>query len=323
MSAMPAFTITNEVDGNGEKDVRSQNNIISQVGNTPLLELRRLSKEVEPVRIFAKAEWFNPAGSVKDRPALNMVLEARKSGQLSEEKMLLDATSGNTGIAYAMIGAALGIKIKLAIPGNAGRLFKQILIAYGADLHFSDPQEGSDGAIRAARKLMQEEPDKYYYPDQYNNPANWMAHYNGTGVEILEQTQGQVTHFIAGLGTSGTFTGTSRRLKEFDGEIKVVSFEPDSPFHGLEGLKHMETAIVPGIYDPSIADENLEIATEDAQLMVKRLALEEGLLVGISSGAAAVAALKVARDLDSGTVVAIFPDSAHKYFDQRFWNGAV
>jgi cysteine synthase B len=314
--------MTEETNGNGETDLRSQRNIISRIGNTPLLELKNLSKEVAPVRIFAKAEWFNPAGSVKDRPALNMVLEAKKSGELSNGKILLDATSGNTGIAYAMIGAALGIKIKLAIPGNAGRLFKQILTAYGADLHFSDPQQGSDGAIRAARRLMEEEPDKYYYPDQYNNPANWMAHYNGTGVEILEQTQGEVTHFVAGLGTSGTFTGTSRRLKEFDGDIKVISFEPDSPFHGLEGLKHMETAIVPGIYDPSIADENLEIATEEAQLMVQRLAREGGLLVGISSGAAAAAAMKIARDLDSGTIVAIFPDSAHKYFDQRFWNGA-
>ena len=300
-------------------NLNTRNSIISRVGNTPLIELLRISKEVEPVQIYAKAEWFNPGGSVKDRPALNMILEGENSGELTKEKIILDATSGNTGIAYAMIGAALGYRVKLTIPQNSGYLFKQILKAYGANLVLTNPQHGSDGAIREAIRLYEKTPELYFYPDQYNNRANWLAHYDGTGVEIIQQTEGKVTHFIAGLGTCGTFVGTGRRLKEFNDSIKLISFQPDSPLHGLEGLKHIETAIVPGIYDPQLADENLEISTEEAQRMVRLLAKEEGVLVGISAGASMAAALQVAKRLTSGVIVAIFPDNAYKYFDQRFW----
>ncbi len=294
--------------------------VLDRVGNTPLLFLSRISQEVAPVEIYAKAEWFNPGGSVKDRAALNMILDGERSGELAKDKTILDATSGNTGIAYAMIGAALGYKVKLTIPRNAGRVVLQILEAYGAKLVFTNPQRGSDGAIVEARRLYEKSPERYFYPDQYNNRANWLAHYAGTGAEIIRQTDGAITHFVAGLGTSGTFVGTGRRLKEFNEEIQLISVQPDSPLHGLEGLKHMETALLPGIYDPDLADRNLNISTEDAQFMVKRLAREEGLLVGLSSGAALSAALNVARNLTSGVVVVIFPDSAHKYFDQRFWS---
>lgn len=301
------------------KEVRSGGGIIDQVGGTPLIQLQRISAEVAPVQIFAKAEWCNPGGSVKDRAALSILRAAERTGQLTPDKTLLDATSGNTGIAYAMFGAVLGYDVKLVAPGNVGGVFKQMMQSYGAELIFSDPQSGSDGAIQEARRLYAEDPDHYFYADQYSNPANWEAHYTGTGVEILEQTHGEVTHFVAGLGTSGTFMGTGRRLKEFDAAIQLISVQPDSPLHGLEGLKRMSDAIVPAIYDPGLADKNLEIRTEDAQVMVKRLAKEEGLLIGISSGAAIAAALSVARELRDGVVVVIFPDSAHKYFDQRFW----
>ncbi|MFQ5752067.1 MAG: PLP-dependent cysteine synthase family protein [bacterium] len=297
----------------------SRKHIIDLVGNTPLISLSIISKEVAPVKIFAKAEWFNPGGSVKDRAALNMILDGEKSGELTRDKIILDATSGNTGIAYAMIGSALGYQVKLTLPLNAGMLFKQILQAYGAELVYTDPQYGSDGAIRKAVQLFEQTPERYFYPDQYNNRANWLAHYEGTGAEIIQQTSGNVTHFIAGLGTSGTFMGVGRRLKEFNEDIQLISVQPDSPFHGLEGLKHMATAIVPGFYDPNLADENLEVRTEKAQQLVQRLAREEGILVGISSGAALAAALKVAKEISAGTIVVIFPDSAHKYFDQRFW----
>lgn len=293
--------------------------IMDLVGNTPLVELPRVSQEVAPVEILAKAEWFNPGGSVKDRAALNMILEGEKSGELTKDKIILDATSGNTGIAYAMIGSALGYKVKLTLPQNAGKLFKYILKAHGAELVFTNAQYGSDGAIREAVKLYEQAPELYFYPDQYNNPANWLAHYDGTGIEIIRQTAGRVTHFIAGLGTSGTFVGTGRRLKEFNADVRLISVQPDSPLHGLEGLKHMATALVPGIYDPDLADENIEISTEEAQRMVKFLAQQEGILVGISAGAAMAAALTVAKRLTSGVIVVIFPDNAYKYFDQRFW----
>lgn len=296
----------------------SRKQIIEQVGNTPLIELSSISKEVKPVQIFAKAEWFNPGGSVKDRAALNMILQGEKSRALTKDKIILDATSGNTGIAYAMIGAALGYKVKLAIPQNAGNLFKQTLAAYGAELIYSNPQHGSDGAIREAIRLYEKAPEQYFYPDQYNNSANWLAHYDGTGAEIIRQTKGKITHFIAGLGTSGTFMGAGRRLKEFNEDIQLISVQPDSPLHGLEGLKHMKSAILPGIYDTELADDNLEISTEESQLLVKRLA-KEGLLVGMSAGAALAAALIIAKRLTTGVIVVIFPDSAHKYFDQRFW----
>ncbi len=290
------------------------------VGNTPLLRLRNTPTPSNNVQIYAKAEWFNPGGSVKDRPALSMILDGERSGKLTAGKIILDATSGNTGIAYAWIGAARGYKVKLALPQNASEERKRILTSYGADLVLTSPLEGSDGAIREARRLYSESPDIYFYPDQYNNPANWKAHYDSTALEIWEQTSGRITHFVAGLGTSGTFVGTARRLKELNPNIKAFSFQPDSPFHGLEGLKHMPTAIVPGIYDPNIADENLEINTEEAHEYTRCLGKREGLLVGVSSGAALACALQVARTLESGIVVTVFPDAGDKYLSERFWD---
>ncbi|RMF68187.1 MAG: cysteine synthase family protein [Calditrichaeota bacterium] len=293
--------------------------LVQQVGNTPLLALERVTRAVAPVRILAKAEWFNPGGSVKDRAALNILLDGIRSGRLTEDQIILDATSGNTGIAYAMFGAALGYRVKLALPGNAGEMFKRLLQSYGAELVLTDPQLGSDGAILKAKSLFEEAPERYFYADQYNNPANWRAHYHGTGPEIIRQTEGQLTHFVAGLGTSGTFMGCGRRLKEYDPAIRLISVQPESPFHGLEGLKHMDTALVPGFYDPDLADENLAVSTEEAQEWVIRLAREEGLLVGLSSGAAMAAAMRLAGRLERGTIVVIFPDSGHKYLDQAFW----
>jgi cysteine synthase B len=290
------------------------------VGNTPLLRFRRIAADLGDVEIYAKAEWFNPGGSVKDRPALNIILEGERSGQLRPGKVILDATSGNTGIAYAWIGAARGYKVKLALPQNASQERKRILRAYGAELVLTNPLEGSDGAIREARRLFAENPELYFYADQYNNPANWKAHYQTTALEIWEQTRGRITHFVAGLGTSGTFVGTGRRLRELNPEIKLISFQPDSPFHGLEGLKHMPTAIVPGIYDPMMADDNLEVSTEEAYKYVRELGRQEGLLVGISAGAAMACALRVARTIKSGVIVTIFPDSADKYLSERLWD---
>jgi cysteine synthase B len=289
------------------------------VGNTPLLRLRNILPRSRGVEIYAKAEWFNPGGSVKDRPALNMILEGERSGLLTPDKTILDATSGNTGIAYAWIGAARGYKVKLALPQNASEERKRILKSYGAELVMTSPLEGSDGAIREARRLYGESPDLYFYADQYNNPANWKAHYETTALEIWEQTGTRITHFVAGLGTSGTFVGTSRRLKELNPEIKTISFQPDSPFHGLEGLKHMETAIVPGIYDPATADQNIEISTEAAHCYARELGRREGLLVGISAGAALACALKVASTLEKGVIVTVFPDGGDKYLSERFW----
>ena len=289
------------------------------VGNTPLLDLAGVSREVPGVTILGKAEWYNPGGSVKDRPALWMIRDGEKSGALRPGKTILDATSGNTGIAYAWIGASLGYKVKLCMPKNASEERKKILKAYGVEVVLTDPGEGSDGAIREARKLVAEDPERYFYPDQYSNPANPRSHYESTGPEIWEQTGGEVTHFVAGLGTSGTFVGTSTRLKEYDAGIQVVSFEPDSPFHGLEGMKHMGSAIVPEIYDPSVADENLATPTEDAYEMVKRLAREEGILVGISAGAAVATSLRVAREIESGVIVTVLCDAADKYLSEGFW----
>jgi cysteine synthase B len=289
------------------------------VGNTPLLELSSISREVPGVRILGKAEWYNPGGSVKDRPALWMIRDGEKSGLLTPEKTIIDATSGNTGIAYAWIGASLGYKVKLCMPKNASEERKKILRAYGVEVVLTDPGEGSDGAIREARRLYAEDPERYFYPDQYKNPANPRSHYESTAPEIWEQTDGEVTYFVAGLGTSGTFVGTATRLREYNSEIKLVSFEPDSPFHGLEGMKHMASAIVPEIYDPTIADQNLGTPTEDAYDMVKRLAQEEGILVGISAGAAVATSLRVARELESGVVVTVLCDSADKYLSESFW----
>ncbi len=301
-------------------DTRVSYDLLSRIGNTPLIRLSRITRDLpDSVEIYAKAEWFNPGGSVKDRPALSMINDGERTGKLTSKKIILDATSGNTGIAYAMIGAARGYRVKLCIAANVSAERKNILRSYGAELVYTDPSESSDGAIRKARELHTQSPDLYFYPDQYNNDANWLAHYRTTGPEIFQQTEGRITHFVAGLGTSGTFIGTSRRLKELKPEIEVLSFQPDSGFHGLEGLKHMATAIVPGIYDPTVADRDLTVDTDEAYAMVRRLAREEGLLAGISSGAAAVCALRFARELERGVVVTIFPDSGDKYLSQSFW----
>ena len=279
-------------------DLDSLPGLTAHVGNTPLLPLRRLGRGLSPrVQVFAKAEWFNPGGSVKDRPALNIIQAALANGDLRNGKRLLDSTSGNMGISYATLGAALGIPVTLAVPGSASPERLSILRALGAEIILTDPLEGSDGAILAARQMADEKPDLYWYANQYDNPANWQAHYQSTGPEILSQTNGQVTHFIAGLGTSGTLMGTGRYLREQLAGVQIIAMQPDAPFHGLEGLKHMQTAIKPDIFDPSFADRTLEVKTEDAHTMVLRLAREEGLFVGISSGAAALAALRVATTL--------------------------
>jgi cysteine synthase B len=293
--------------------------ILDLVGRTPLIRLRQLEKECPGVEIYAKAEWQNPGGSVKDRAASRMIAEGEASGKLKHGKTILDATSGNTGIAYAMIGAAKGYKVKLCVPENASHERKLILRAFGAELVLTSPLESTDGAIREARRLFAESPDEYFYPDQYNNDGNWRAHYDTTGPEIIEQTAGTLTHFVAGLGTSGTFVGTARRLRKFNPAIKLISFQPATAFHGLEGLKHMESAIVPGIYDPTIADQDLRVESEDAFDMVRRLAREEGVMAGISSGAALAAVLQVAKGLKSGIIVTVCPDGAEKYLTEKFW----
>jgi S-sulfo-L-cysteine synthase (O-acetyl-L-serine-dependent) len=304
------------------------NTQLERVGNTPLIRLEKMGASFPGVQILGKAEWANPGGSVKDRAALNIVREAELAGKLRPGKTLLDATSGNTGIAYAMVGAARGFPVELCMPSNVSIERKRILKAYGAKVVFTDPNDGSDGAIRKAHELYAAFPDRYFYADQYSNDANWQAHYHGTGSEIWQQTQGRITHFIATLGTSGTFMGCTRRLREFNPAIKCISLQPDSPFHGLEGLKHMATAIVPNIYDPSLADEDHEISTEDAYAMLKRLAREEGMLVGISAGAAVVGALQVAERLQhagwlekhgEAVIVTVLPDSADKYLTERLW----
>jgi S-sulfo-L-cysteine synthase (O-acetyl-L-serine-dependent) len=292
--------------------------VLDLIGRTPLVRLRRF--ETNPaVELYAKAEWQNPGGSVKDRAAARMILDGETSGKLRPDLTLVDATSGNTGIAYAMIGAAKGYKVKLFVPDNASPERKLILRAFGADLVLTNRLEGTDGAIREVRKLVQSDPQSYFYPDQYSNDSNWRAHFDGTGPEILEQTEGRVTHFVAGLGTSGTFVGTGRALRRANPAVKLISFQPDSPFHGLEGLQHLETAIVPGIYDSTLADEDLRISTEEAHRLVRQLAHEEGLLVGISAGAALAATLQVAQRLTKGVVVTVFPDGAEKYLSESFW----
>ena len=295
-----------------------------QIGNTPLLSFRRLTRHLPgDVKILAKAEWQNPGGSVKDRAAYQIIRSAEADGQLVPGKIIMDSTSGNTGIAYAMIAAAKGYGVKLFLPENVSSERISILRAYDVDLVFTDPLEGSDGAIRAVRDLAARQSERYFYADQYNNPANWQAHYHGTGPEIWRQTAGQATHFVAGLGTSGTLMGTGRRLKDYNPAIEIVSIEPDSPFHGLEGLKHMDSAIQPGIFEPRFADYKLAVRTEDAHAMALRLAREEGYLVGISAAAAMVGALRVAESLaereQPGTVVTLFPDNAYKYLSEAFW----
>jgi cysteine synthase B len=301
--------------------------IVDLVGDTPLIRLRRIERDLPGVELYAKAEWKNPGGSVKDRPALRMIQEGIASGQLAPGKVILDATSGNTGIAYAMIGAAMDFKVTLCVPENVTPERKRILRAYGAELIFTNPLEGSDGAIRAAQQMNESDPGKYFYADQYNNDFNWRAHFDTTGPEIIRQAGPRVTHFVAGLGTSGTFIGVGRRLREFNAKIVLASVQPDSPLHGLEGLKHMESAIVPGIYDPKLADEDVRVGTEDAYEMTRRLAQEEGLLVGISSGANLAGALKIARkglsrrsNAKAGAVmVVVFCDGGERYLSERFW----
>jgi cysteine synthase B len=296
--------------------------LTSLIGNTPLIALTRVTAHLNKnVRVFAKAEWFNPSGSVKDRAAWNIVQNAINSGQLTRDKTLLDATSGNMGIAYAMLGAALGYKVKLVMPGNVTRERKLILSAYGAEMILSSAMDGSDGAIELVREIYAHDSASFYYADQYNNAANWRAHYETTAEEIWRQTDGQVTHFVAGLGTSGTFVGTARRLHELNSQIHCTSLQPDGPLNAIEGWKHMPTAIVPGIYDGGLADADVEIDSEAAHEMTRRLAREEGLFVSPSAGAAAVGALQVAAGLRSGVVVTVFADAGYKYMSERFRDG--
>jgi S-sulfo-L-cysteine synthase (O-acetyl-L-serine-dependent) len=308
--------------------LRPGQSLLDRVGNTPLLRFDRLTTHLPGVTLLGKAEWHNPGGSVKDRAAANIVAEGRRSGQFSAGKILLDATSGNTGIAYAMLGAAEGFPVTLCMPTNVSAERKKILSAYGANIIYTDPGEGSDGAIRMARELAAKHPDLYFYADQYSNDANWLAHYHGTANEIWQQTEGQITHFVAMLGTSGTFMGTTRRLKELNPAIRCISLQPDSAFHGIEGAKHMASAIVPAIYDPRLADDNLEIATEDAHTMARRIARECGLLLGISAAASIAGSLRVAEQLElrlelrkdqNAVIVTILCDSGDKYLSERFW----
>ncbi len=298
--------------------------LLDSIGNTPLLRMPVISSAYPGIEILGKAEFLNPGGSVKDRPGLSMILDGERSGRLTKARTILDATSGNTGIAYAMIGASLGYKVRLCLPQNASPERKAILNAFGADLILTDPGAGSDGAILKCREVYESDPDRYFYPDQYNNPANWKAHFDSTGLEILNQTNYGVTHFVAMLGTSGTFTGTARRLKREIPTVQCISAQPDQGFHGIEGTKHMPTAIVPGIYDEALADGNLWISTEASYAMTKRLAREEGLLVGISAGANVVAATKIAAGLaergETGVVVTILCDGAAKYLSEPFWH---
>lgn len=300
----------------------SGQSVLDLIGNTPLLSFKRLNDSLPAgVRVYAKAEWYNPGGSVKDRAALAMILDGERRGLLTRDKIITDATSGNTGIAYAMIAAERGYKLKVALPRNASHERKLSLQAYGAELILTDPTESTDGAQRLVKVMVEDNPGKYFYPDQYNNDANWKAHFDTTAPEIWRQTNQQVTHFVAGMGTSGTFMGVTRRLKKYNPAIQCISMQPDSPLHGLEGMKHMASALVPGIYDPAVADANIEVSTEAAHAMCRRLARDEGLLVGVSSGANLVAAMNIASTLKQGVVVTIFCDSASKYLSEDFWTG--
>jgi len=303
----------------GAADLSRPRSVLDLVGNTPLIRLRRFERADGRVQLYAKAEWKNPGGSVKDRAAVAMVLDGERRGLLIPGRTILDATSGNTGIAYAMIGAARGYPVKLCMPENVTPERKRILRAYGAELVLTDPMEGSDGAIREVRRIYELDRERYYYPDQYSNPVNWQAHYNTTGPELMAQTDGAITHFVAGLGTSGTFMGTGRYLREHKPTVTLVSVQPETALHGLEGMKHMESAIVPAIYDPTLADIDLRVGTEDSYILTRRLATEEGLLVGISSGAVLSASLKIASTIEEGVIVMIFSDGGEKYLSERFW----
>jgi S-sulfo-L-cysteine synthase (O-acetyl-L-serine-dependent) len=294
--------------------------ILTTVGNTPLIQLTKVAADLPPdVEVWAKAEWYNPGGSVKDRAALRMIEDAERSGALTPDKTIIDSTSGNTGVAYALIGAAKGYRVALVMPGNVSAERKAIVRAYGADLIESDPLEGSDGAIRKVRQIVADQPDRYYYPDQYSNPANWRSHYDTTGGEIIAQTDGRVTHFVAGLGTTGTFVGVGRRLKDYAPSIQLVAVGPADELEVIEGLKHLETAIVPGIYDRSLVDRDFPVTAQQALVMTQRLAKEEGLFVGFSAGAAVHAALAVARELEHGVVVTLLPDGGVKYLSLGLW----
>jgi cysteine synthase B len=302
--------------------IRAGESILARIGNTPLLRLASIGREFKNVEFCGKAEWFNPGGSVKDRPALSMIDAGLKDGMLLPGKTIIDATSGNTGIAYALIGAALGYPVTLCLPDSASQERKRMLTAYGAKLEITPGDEATDGAIRRVQKMVAADPEKYFYPDQYGNPANWRAHYHGTANEIWDQTVGRVTHFVAALGTSGTFMGVTRRLKELNPEIRCISLQPDAPFHGLEGWKHMASALVPAIYDEALADENLEVGTEAAYRMVKVAAREEGLLLSPSAAAALLGCLQVAKTIppdQHAVMVTVFADSAAKYLSERFW----
>ncbi len=304
----------------GTDQLLEHRGLIDQVGNTPLIRLERVTSHLPgSVEVFGKAEWHNPSGSVKDRAAAEILRQALEAGRLSHGRTLLDSSSGNMGIAYATLGAALGIRIRLVVPGNINPTRKQLLQAMGVELTVSDPLQGSDGARQLAAELAEREPERYFYADQYSNPANWLGHYRTTGPEIVQDTEGRLTHFVAGLGTTGTLTGAGRWIKEQIPAASIVGFQPNSPLNGLEGLKHLPSSRVPEIFDPSLPDEILEIPTEEAYVMARRLAREEGLLVGVSAAAAAVAALAVAERLEAGTVVAVFPDSGLKYLDEPFW----
>jgi cysteine synthase B len=306
----------------GTRSLPRGRDLESQIGNTPLLALKQVASGLPSgVEVLVKAEYLNPGGSVKDRAALAMILDGERSGRLYAGKVILDATSGNTGIAYAMIGAARGYSVTICLPANASSERKRMLQVLGAVTIETDPMQGSDGAQVVARELAMRDPAKYFYPDQYNNDANWRAHYDGTGPEIWEQTEGRITHFVAGLGTCGTFTGVGRRLKELNPAVQLISMEPDSPIHGLEGLKHLPTSRRPGIFDPTLADKTVEIETESAQAMTRRLGREEGLFVGVSSGANVLAALTLARELPpNSVVVTVLCDGGERYLSERFWS---
>jgi cysteine synthase B len=299
---------------------RPSASIVDLIGNTPLIRLTSFEVGLRNVELYAKAEWQNPGGSVKDRPAARMIADGERSGRLTGDKIILDATSGNTGIAYAMIGAARGFRVRLCVPENVTPERKKVLRAFGADVVFTSPMDGSDGAILKARAMYATNPELYFYPDQYNNDSNWRAHFDTTGPEILEQTGGRLTHFVAGLGTSGTFVGVGRRLRQTIPSARLISVQPDSPLHGLEGLKHMDSAIVPGIYDPTLADEDIRMSTEEAFDITRRLARQEGLLVGPSSGANLAGALRAARKTSDALMVVIFCDGGDKYLSERFWD---
>jgi S-sulfo-L-cysteine synthase (O-acetyl-L-serine-dependent) len=321
------MAITGQIAASARKSITQREgaaqSLLDRIGNTPLLRLEQVTRDFANVEFYAKAEWFNPAGSVKDRPALSMIQAGIASSALTAGKTIIDATSGNTGIAYAMIGAALGYPVKLCLPDSASLERKRILAAYGAELVITPGDEGTDGAIHKVHEIVAAEPDKYFYADQYSNPANWQAHYRTTANEIWEQTSGRITYFVAGLGTSGTFVGTTRRLRELNPKIRCVSLQPDASFHGLEGWKHMPTAIRPAIYDDQLADENLPVSTEEAYRLVKRLAREEGLLVSPSSAAALLGCFQVAARIPKrqpAVMVTVFADSASKYLNERFWD---